>query len=73
MQVCVSPARRDGSRTVIFDQSLDPQDIHTCVDGEISISFCAGGMYDNRSKYTYSVKLTPAELLALVERLKSPV
>ena len=66
IKVPVGPAKREGKSTTIFDHDLRPTNINTDPDGEIHISFCAGGMYDNKSAYRYTLIFSRSELDALV-------
>lgn len=65
MRVRVGAAKRPDVQVTIFDQPLDFDQILLGSDGEVEITFLASGMYDPKSRYRYTMKLSKDELMAL--------
>ncbi|HWK64423.1 MAG TPA: hypothetical protein VNS34_05760 [Rhizobiaceae bacterium] len=65
MRIHVGPAKRPGNERTIFNQPLGKEEIASEGD-EVSLSFCALGIYDGQSQYRYTMKLSRSELLSLL-------
>lgn len=65
MRVHVGPAKRPGNERTIFNQPLEQEEIASQGD-EISLSFCALGIYDGQSQYRYTMKFSRRELVRLL-------
>jgi len=65
MRVCVSPAKRPGNERTILSEPLEQQEIVSDGD-EVCLSFCAAGMYDDKSQYRYTIEFSRSELMALL-------
>lgn len=65
MRVNVGPAKREGKVTTIFDDSLQSAEVSVVGEEEVRICFRAGGMYDQKSAYQYTLNFSRSELSAL--------
>lgn len=65
MNIKVRPAKRLGVEKMILSQPLELVEMD--VDGDdIKLRFCAGGLYDNKSQYRYTMQFSRSEMLELL-------
>ncbi|HEV2501680.1 MAG TPA: hypothetical protein VGV39_01305 [Mesorhizobium sp.] len=71
MDMKIGPAKRPGVEKTILRQPLKLIEVDVNGD-EVQLRFCAGGLYDDKSLYRYTMRFSRsemAELLATVRRI----
>ncbi|MFE0018005.1 hypothetical protein ACFWXH_24400 [Mesorhizobium sp. NPDC059054] len=65
MDIKIGPAKRPGVEKTILKQPLEL--IEVGVEGdEVQLRFCAGGLYDDKSLYRYTMRFSRDEMLELL-------
>ena len=64
MQVYVEPLKRAGDRKLISCSPINQISVDRD-NGRLVLTFEAGGMYDNKSKYKYTLELSASSAEAL--------
>lgn len=65
MDLKIGPAKRPGVEKTILRQPLNLVEVDINGD-EVELRFCAGGLYDNKSLYRYTMRFSRNEMLELL-------
>lgn len=65
MDLKIGPAKRPGVEKTILKQPLNLVEVDINGD-EVELRFCAGGLYDNKSLYRYTMRFSRNEMLELL-------
>lgn len=65
MDLKIGPAKRPGIEKTILKQPLNLVEVDINGD-EVELRFCAGGLYDNKSLYRYTMRFSRNEMLELL-------
>ncbi|MCG7507757.1 hypothetical protein [Mesorhizobium retamae] len=65
MDLKIGPAKRPGVEKTILRQPLNLVEVDINGD-EVELRFCAGGLYDDKSLYRYTMRFSRNEMLELL-------